>query len=103
MALDSVLAIGTLFVCVSVLGIPFTGPYLLLALIVFSLTFPARAPRGTSAGAVAREVLSGWILLVALLLVLGWATRTLDAFDARAITAWVATAPVVMFTGHLLM
>ena len=103
MALDSVLAVGTLFVCVTVVGIPFTGPYLLLALLVFSLTFPARAPRGTSAGAIAREVLSGWILLVVLLLVLGWATRTLDAFDARAIAAWVATAPVVMFTGHLLM
>ena len=103
MALDSVLAVGTLFICVSVLGIPFTGPYLLLALIVFSLTFPARAPRGTSAGAIARDVLSGWILLVALLLVLGWATRTLDAFDPWAIAAWVATAPVVMFTGHLLM
>jgi len=102
MFLEATVALGTLAVCAWYFREPFHGPYIILALLVFSLTFPGRAPRGTSAGAIAREVLGGWILIVALLLMLGWATRTIGSFDERVLVAWVALTPVLMFASDML-
>ncbi|HET9578124.1 MAG TPA: undecaprenyl-phosphate glucose phosphotransferase [Usitatibacter sp.] len=102
MLLEPVVAVGTLYVCAAFFGEPIHGPYVILSLLLFSLTFPGHAPRGTSAAAIARDVLAGWILIVALLLLLGWATRTMGSFDERVLVAWVALTPPVMFAAHLL-
>ncbi len=102
MMLEAVVAVGTLAVSTSLFGDTFQGPYVILALLVFSLTFPSHAPRATSAAALAREVLGGWTLVVVLLLLLGWATRTLGSFDERVMVAWVAITPVALFAAHLL-
>jgi putative colanic acid biosysnthesis UDP-glucose lipid carrier transferase len=102
MFLEAFVAIGTLFASAWYFREPLQGPYIILALLVFSLTFPGRPPRGTSAAAIARDVLSGWILIVGLLLMLGWATRTLGSFDERVLVAWVAFTPVVMFATNML-
>src|SRR5688500_15819550 len=82
--------------------VPFDGPYIILSLLVFSLTFPGHAPRGTSAGAIARDVLTGWILIVGLLLMLGWATRTVGSFDERVLVVWMAVTPMVLFAANML-
>ena len=100
--LEAIVALGTLAACAWYFREPFHGPYIILALLVFSLTFPGRAPRGTSAAAIAREVLGGWILIVALLLMLGWATRTIGSFDERVLVTWVAVTPVLMFAANML-
>src|SRR5687768_6744001 len=102
MFLEAMVALGTLAACAWYFREPFHGPYIILALLVFSLTFPGRAPRGTSAAAIAREVLGGWILVVALLMMLGWATRTIGSFDERVLVAWVAVTPVLMFAANML-
>jgi len=102
MLLEAGVAIGTLLACALAFKVPFGGPYLILSLLLFSLTFPGRAPRGTSPGAIASEVLGGWMLVVGLLLTLGWATRTLGSFDERVIVTWVAVAPVALFAAHML-
>jgi putative colanic acid biosynthesis UDP-glucose lipid carrier transferase len=102
MFLEAIVAIGSLAACAWYFRDPFHGPYIILALLVFSLTFPGQAPRGTSAAAIAREVLGGWILIVALLLMLGWATRTIGSFDERVLVTWVAVTPVAMFAAQML-
>ena len=102
MLLESLVAVGCLAGCAIAFGEPFAGPYVILALLVFSLTFPGHAPRGTSPAAIARDVLTGWMLIVGLLLMLGWATRTINFFDERVIVTWIAVTPVVMFGAHLL-
>jgi putative colanic acid biosynthesis UDP-glucose lipid carrier transferase len=102
MLLDPALAIASLYASAQFFAVRFEGPYIILALLVFSLTFPSESPRGTSAGALARQVLGNWIFIVGLLLLLGWATRTLDSVDARVVAAWAAFAPVAIFTGQLL-
>jgi putative colanic acid biosynthesis UDP-glucose lipid carrier transferase len=102
MLLEATVAIGTLAAAAAWFHVPFGGPYIILSLLVFSLTFPGHAPRGTSAGAIAWDVLTGWILIVGLLLMLGWATRTVSSFDERVIAAWVAVTPLIMFTAHML-
>ena len=102
MLLEPAVAIATLVACAAAVNVPFGAAYIILALLVFSLTFPAQAPRATSAGALAREVLGGWLLVVGLLLMLGWATRTLGSFDERVLVVWVAITPIAMFTAHVL-
>jgi putative colanic acid biosynthesis UDP-glucose lipid carrier transferase len=103
MLLEALVSVGMLIACAAWFNARFDGPYIILALLVFSLMFPGTAPQGTSAGAVAREVLAGWVLVIGLLLMLGWATRTIGSFDPRVIASWIALTPVVLFAGHLAM
>src|SRR5689334_15254316 len=102
-ALDPFVTIGALVVLTLAFGEPFGGPYLILALIVFSLTFPGSEPKGTSVRALAADVLTGWLVIVGLLLLIGWATRTLDSFDPRLIVAWAGATPVLLFVSKLLL
>ncbi len=103
MMLEPLVAVGMLAAAAWRYGEPFGGPYVILALLVFSLTFPGQAPRGTSPGAIAREVVGGWILILALLLMLGWATRTVGAFDERVMATWAIATPIALFFAHMLM
>ena len=100
--LEPVVALGTLAAAAAWYGVTATGPYLILALLVFSLTFPGKAPRAPGAGGIARDVLADWLLMVGLLLMLGWATQTLDAFDERVLIAWIAFTPPLLFAAHIL-
>ena len=101
--LDPAMAIATLIASAFAFEIRFEGPYIILALLVFSLTFPGQPPRGTSAWSLGRQVLGDWLLVVILLLLLGWATRTLGSIDERVIALWVGLAPLAIFTGHVLL
>jgi putative colanic acid biosynthesis UDP-glucose lipid carrier transferase len=99
--LEPVLAVATLVAAAAWYGVAFGGAYLILALLLFSLTFPGRAPRSTGVVGIARDVAASWILNAALLLTLGWATRTLGAFDVRVLLAWLAAAPASVFIAQL--
>lgn len=82
----------------------FDGAYLVLTLIVFSATFPGSLTRDTvAAGDLIRDIASSWLALVSLLLLFGWASQTLDAFDRQAIVAWVAATPFALFLVHRLI
>jgi putative colanic acid biosynthesis UDP-glucose lipid carrier transferase len=100
--LDPLLIILTLFAVTSVLGEAFEGPYLILTLLVFSLTFPGSAPIASSTGALLREVLVSWTVVAAILVLLGWATHTMQLFPARVMLWWGMTVPFVLFTAHRL-
>jgi putative colanic acid biosynthesis UDP-glucose lipid carrier transferase len=102
-ALDPVVTIGALLISALAFGEAFEGPYLILSLIVFSLTFPGSSPKSVSIRALVGDVLINWLVVVALLLLIGWATRTLGSFDRRVIFAWVLATPVALVAAHLLM
>lgn len=100
-AIDAAAAVGTLLACIALFGGRLDGPALILALLVFAMTFPASPERDSAGPArLARDILADWLAVAGLLLLLGWASRTLDAFDARALIAWVLATPAVMFAGH---
>ena len=61
MLLEAVVAIGALAGCAFLFHVPFGGPYLILSLLLFSLTFPGHAPRGTSPGAIASDEFARWM------------------------------------------
>jgi putative colanic acid biosynthesis UDP-glucose lipid carrier transferase len=103
MLLEPVVTIGALAATAVYFGVPIDGPYIILSLLLFSLTFPGHPPRGTSPGAIAGDVLGGWFLIVALLLMLGWATRTLGFFHDSVMVTWIAVTPVAMFAAHMLV
>jgi len=103
--IDPLVAIGTLMGAVSFFGGRFDGACLILALLVFAMTFPGSLARGAadSAGELALDIAAGWLAIVALLLLLGWASRTLEVFDPRVILAWALATPAALFAAHRLL
>ena len=107
-ALDPLVAIATLAAAMSAFGRAFDGACLILALLVFAMTFPGglasenRRADG-KAGDLMLEIVTGWIAILGLLLLLGWATRTLEAFDQRVMLAWALATPAALFAAHRLL
>jgi putative colanic acid biosynthesis UDP-glucose lipid carrier transferase len=103
-ALDPLVAIATLAGAVSFFGIAFDGACLILALLVFAMTFPGGLARDNeNAGNLILEITTGWVAIVGLLALLGWATHTIEAFDSRVMLAWALATPAVMFAAHRLL
>src|SRR5688500_13876865 len=102
---DPLVAIGTLAAAVAAFGGRFDGACLILALLVFAMTFPGSLARetGASAGELMLDIVAGWAAIVALLLLLGWSSRTLEIFDPRVLLAWTFATPVALFAAHRLL
>ncbi|HEX7953302.1 MAG TPA: undecaprenyl-phosphate glucose phosphotransferase [Burkholderiales bacterium] len=101
---DPVVIIAVLVAAVLWFEVPFGGPYLVLSFIVFSTTFPGNLGRDAAGNAeLIRDVVISWSALVALLLLFGWASQTLSAFDRNVLTAWVAATPFALFLVHRLI
>jgi Undecaprenyl-phosphate glucose phosphotransferase len=99
--LDPAVVIAALLACTAAFDQSFDAPYMILALIVFSLIFPGSAPRRATFPGLAGDVLASWLVVVALLFLLGWATRTLGAFDSRVVYAWVLGTPLALIAAHV--
>ena len=104
-AIDPLVATASLAAVVSFFGGSFDGACLILALLVFTMTFPGSLARGesASAAALALDIATGWLAIVGLLLFLGWASHTLGAFDPRVILAWSLATPAALFAAHRLL
>ena len=100
--LDPLVATVTLAGAVSWFGGRFDGACLILSLLVFAMTFPGSLAReqAGSAGELALDIVTGWAAIVALLLLLGWASRTLQVFDPRVILSWTLATPIALFAAH---
>ncbi|MGQ0546461.1 MAG: undecaprenyl-phosphate glucose phosphotransferase [Betaproteobacteria bacterium] len=102
-AVDPLVAIGTLGAAVAAFGGRFDGACLILALLVFAMTFPgslARQSGGLPAGELMLDIVAGWAAIVFLLLLLGWSTRTLEVFDPQVLLAWTFATPAALFAAH---
>ena len=99
-SLDAIIAVGLLLAVAHYYGERFEGPYLILALIVFSLTFPGTTYSASSLLGLAREVLLNWIIVVIILLFFGYASGYLSLFPARMVLAWSAGVPILLFLVH---
>ena len=100
-AIDALMTIATLLGCIALFHVPYQGAYLILGLLVFSLTFPGSAPAAGNVGTLAREAVASWSLTVVVLGVIGWATRTVEVFDQRVLLAWLLATPLARVAGHL--
>jgi putative colanic acid biosynthesis UDP-glucose lipid carrier transferase len=105
-ALDPAVVIATLAACCAWYGGRFDGPCLILALLVFAMIFPgslAQRNPGARAAQLLLDIVAGWIPILALLALLGWASRTLGAFDPRVLAAWALATPAALFASHRLL
>ena len=99
MLLDPAVAVLTLVVTTLCFGAAFDRGYVILALLVFSITFPsdARAEESTDSRELMRAIGVRWTFTAAALWLLGWACDALTMFDARITIAWLLATPVVQF------
>jgi putative colanic acid biosysnthesis UDP-glucose lipid carrier transferase len=108
-AVDPVVSIATLAAAVAAFGGRFDGACLILALLVFAMTFPGSFARTSNeetkgrAGELMLDIVTGWMAVVALLLLLGWASRTLGVFDQRVLLAWALGTPAALFAAHSIL
>ena len=105
-AIDPIVSIAMLAATVAFFGGRFDGACLILALLVFAMTFPGSLAgesydgRRANAGELMLDIVTGWMAIVGLLLLLGWASRTLGVFDQRALLAWALATPAALFAAH---
>ncbi|MGE5640085.1 MAG: undecaprenyl-phosphate glucose phosphotransferase [Clostridia bacterium] len=103
-AVDPVVAIATLAAAAAWFGARLDGAWLVLAVLVFAMTFPGSFVRThgsrLSGRALALDIGTGWLAIVSLLLLFGWASRSIQAFDPRVLAAWALATPVALWGTH---
>ena len=72
-------------------------PALTLCLLVFALTFPGRNRFRTNLIAAGVDILSSWVTLAAILLLCGYATRSLHYFAENVLLGWLIATPVLQW------
>lgn len=76
-------------------------PYLVLSVIVFSLTFPGTSQLRLPFGKAVFNIAFQWMWIAALLLLTGLATGYLEDFSARVVGNWLWVAPVTQLAAQL--
>ncbi len=106
--LDSTLATGLLLAMSKYYGVPFSRPYILLAAMVFLLILPIfkatglyRSYRGDTLTAEAPKILLGWGIVLAMLLFLGYVTKSSAIFSRSTLLSWATSVPFVLYIAHL--
>jgi putative colanic acid biosynthesis UDP-glucose lipid carrier transferase len=102
-------AIGTLVASTSLLNVAFTEPYVVLAIITALLTLLVMARDalqqsyipGNDGFAVAGRIGVGWFAVVAVLLLLGYATKSSEIFSRRALFLWFIVTPPLLVGASL--
>ena len=84
--------------CTCVIGIldegRFTPAYLILSLVLFTLTFPGGSSLSLSFWRLVRNTFVTWLTLAFLLLFFAYSAQFLTYFSANAIFAWLWFTPV---------
>src|SRR6202042_3472276 len=105
----AVVAVGSLYVIVVLFGHrfdPSSAAFVIVAVLCLVLVQPPReiSTQLTSArlSAVA-DVIMRWLLLLAVLLAVGYVTKTLNGFPRRVFLTWAAATPVALICVTLVM
>ncbi|MBV8033191.1 MAG: undecaprenyl-phosphate glucose phosphotransferase [Betaproteobacteria bacterium] len=104
-AIDPAVALATLAAACAAFGARFDGALLVLAVLVFAMTFPGSFVRRGAGGppearALAYDIVTGWAATMLLLALFGWASRSLGAFDPRVLAVWALATPATLFVAH---
>lgn len=100
--LDPAAAVGTLFCVAALHGELLGAPYIILALIVFSLTFPGSFYLHEHFRRMVRKTVVNWLLIALVLLLFGQASGYLDFYPHRLIYLWLAATPLAMLATNTL-
>ena len=79
------------------------APHMILAVVVFSLTFPSEARLSQPRGRVLVNIVTGWLALAALLFVFGYVSGYLEYFHRDTLITWAWVAPWCQLGAHFLL
>jgi putative colanic acid biosysnthesis UDP-glucose lipid carrier transferase len=99
-ALDPTLIVLCLLLSCTIADSGFGGPELVLAVIAYSLTFPSEVSLHKLRQNLLGTILVNWLLLVALLVFFGYATKFLWEFDRQMLLIWIGITPLVLYGAH---
>jgi putative colanic acid biosynthesis UDP-glucose lipid carrier transferase len=98
--LDPVMLIGSLWALVLYFEIELSNPYLILGLVVFSMTFPGPSYLRASPMRLVWRVISGWFIIAGLLLLFGYAAHLLSHFDRYVLANWLWVGPTAQLAAR---
>jgi putative colanic acid biosysnthesis UDP-glucose lipid carrier transferase len=106
-AIEAGLEPGALVLALWLIAIYFegdlTGSYLILSVIVFSVTFPGTSRLHSSWFQLTANVMVNWLWTAALLLLTGFVTHYLREFSWNALLTWLVVAPIAQIGAHLVL
>ena len=100
--LDPAVAVATLFLVALAHGEPPDAPYVIVALIVFSLTFPGTLFLHDRFRRMVRKTVVNWLIVASILMVFGQASGYVDVFPEAVIRAWLVATPLALIGAHAL-
>ena len=80
-----------------------TPEYLILSLLVFSVTLPGIVRIQMSIWKLAGSIIFSWLIIITLLIAFGTATGYINMFDREAMIIWLWLAPASQFTVQLML
>ncbi|MEZ0232252.1 MAG: undecaprenyl-phosphate glucose phosphotransferase [Methylophilaceae bacterium] len=100
--------LGVLYALTAFYGEPFNGYYLILALLTYFVSSHVyeqidlyRTWRSGKVLAYMRDVLFGWMIVISVILVIGYAADVSAQYNENLLLKWAVIAPVVLFLSHL--
>lgn len=101
--LDPVILIFSLWILAFNLEGAIKPPYLILSVVVFSLTFPGASRLRLSVERVIFNILLYWLWIAGILVLVGFATNYIYRFPTSLIINWLWIAPVAQIAGNLML
>ena len=100
--LDPIVAVGSLFVCAYSCGEILGPEYVILALIVFSLTFPGNIFLNDSFRRMLRKTFVNWVIVAGIMVFFGEASGYINFFPRDVIYSWLIATPFALMTANSL-
>jgi putative colanic acid biosynthesis UDP-glucose lipid carrier transferase len=104
-----IIIVAVLRLIVEYFDVAFDSPYVvlsivtfLLSVIVFKETVVQHINRTSNIGALARRLIIAWVVLLAVLLFLGYATKYSEVFSRRVLLTWFVLVPPFVLMGYML-
>ena len=99
--LDPIIAVLTLWVVSFAVEGALNPAYLILSIIIFSLTYPSSRKLELPFFESTQKILITWVLLAFLLLLLGVATGYINIFYFNTLVIWLGLTPILQILGTL--
>ncbi len=100
--LDPAVAVATLFLVALAYGERPDAPYVIVALIVFSLTFPGSLFLHERFRRMVRKTVINWLIVAAILVVFGRASGYITVFPEQVVQTWLLITPLALIGTHSL-
>ncbi|MEC5387847.1 undecaprenyl-phosphate glucose phosphotransferase [Uliginosibacterium sp. H3] len=98
--LDPLIIVCSIFIVAAWLGQPLEAHHISLALIALLATFPGSLRLRDTGWRMAWRAAGEWLLIVAMLLLFGYASGYIDYFTSSFITGWVSTSMAGILVAH---